>query len=182
MSSGKRRIFIAFIFIAFIFIAFIFICWRKRCPQHNMKQIMLHLDSRFGAKSITSPNSGAYGNPYTSPIKAAEPFEPGSLSIKERQVVGTERAAITRQAFISRSQRSFANGWQDTHSHKGDQLPPYSGPALPTLQAYRPEPGAESPVTSIDSENSIQLSTYSSPRSSSKTKISPLPPISVPLS
>lgn len=161
-----------------IIIAVIFIWYRKRHGRNQMKRLTSPLDSRFGAMNITAPNSGSYGHPYVnSSIKEPQKFEPSSLSTKERQVLGLDRPEATRQSSIARSRTPSANDWHDTGSHKDNQLPPYSGSGVPAHQAYI----SESPVTSIDSNNTFQMSTYSSPRSSPRNKIVPPPPaINVP--
>lgn len=137
-----------------------------------MRGLTSPLDSRFGAKNITSPNSGAYGNPYTGPsIKISHPFNQPSFPGEEQQALRFERPNATRQASISKSIGSPSLS-SDGSYYKTPPLPPYSASGIPTHQAYIPTAVPESPATTIDSSNNYQLSDYSTP------KVSPsnLPP------
>jgi len=159
-----------------IIVSIVIVCFRKHRHLLRMQRLSSPLDSRFGAKNITSPNSGSYGNPYTRPtVKISQPFDADSLSSKERQVLGIERPSAKRDSSNSRTQGS-ANGWSDESSQRSNQLPPYTGPGIPIHQAYIPEPVPESPVTSIASSNNWEMSTYSSPEPTPKNIPQVLPP------
>lgn len=156
----------------------IFVYCRKR-RDRTRRLLISPLDPRYGAKNITSPTDGAYGNPYAdSPLKVTEPFHLSTLSSKERQVLGLDRPAIPNNASITKSQASSSPVSPDADYIRdaGWHLPPYSASRG---QAYIPEYDAGSRVTSIDSSNTFQMSTYSTPQASPTRSIPP-PPVHVP--
>jgi len=166
----------------------LFVCLQKHRYLLRMKKLNSPLDSRFGAKNITSPQSGAYGNPYNSPPIASHTFNPHTLSVKERAVLGLQTSQNPSE--------SHAKEWQQDskYSTPNSSLPPYSGGGIPAHQAYNPAISPGSPVTSIASstndnhddhedENSYKMSSYSKPRSPpNQISSSRPPPINIKLS
>jgi len=148
--------------------AALFVCYRKHRDRNRMSRLKSPLDSRFGAPNITSPNIGAYGNPYAAPaVSPPQPFDQSSLSVKERQVMGLQKPVGSRH--ISSPSYPTPKSWEGTSQPTNNHLPPYSPPGMPTHQAYIPNGPAmvpESPVTSIASSGTYQNSPYSSPRPS----------------
>lgn len=127
-----------------------FLCCRNRLALKKLRGLNSGFDSRFGAPNITSPNSGAYGNPYSTslPINAA-PVQP---------FVGSH----TPSRSIDLNEIKDEQHWQNrTEYTQQIQLPLYSPPSkIPTHQAYIP--------TSPTGSHSTQFSNspYHSPQSS----------------
>ena len=148
--------------------AALFVCYRKKIDGRRTKKLKSPLDPRFGAHNITSPNTGAYGNPYTVPAgKESPPFDVSSLSVKERQVLGLQQSV--GPGHISTQSNPHPKTWESTTLPSNSHLPPYSPPGMPTHQAYIPNFPAmapESPVTSIASSGTYQISPYPSPKTS----------------
>ena len=148
--------------------AALFVCYRKYRDGNRMTKLKSPLDSRFGAQNITSPNSGAYGNPYAAPaVKLSPPFDVSSLSVKERQLLGLQQPVGSRH--ISSPSYPPPKAWEGTTQQPNNNLPPYSPPGMPFHQAYIPNVPAtvpESPVTSIASSGTYQNSPHHSPNPS----------------
>jgi len=164
VSGGLLLIFI---------VAAVFLYYRKRQGGRRMKQLKSPLDARFGATNITSPNNGAYGNPYASPpiTVAQDYYNHESLSSKERHVLGMDvPIALERPPRRQASKRQEAT----PSPPLGNHLPPYSPPSIPTHKAYITDPftspftspSPDSPATTNNSDNAYQMSNYSSPRPS----------------
>lgn len=141
-----------------------------------MKKLSSPFDSRFGSASISSPNEGAYGNPYASPpTQTSQTFNPSTtFSPKELTAMGMEMPN-----FLKPDPNSHAiaeQGWHDTHAHfeaTQKQMPTYT--VIPTHQAYIPS--SRVPISPVDSSNTsqtYQVSAYAPSQSSTKT---PSPPI-----
>lgn len=135
-----------------------------------MRQIKSPLDSRFGAKNITAPTSGAYGSPFASPYappptKPERQSERKSILQKSRFIFFDEQPPCGETPTtgsrlpISRPFPSPTSSWTLAPSQRSNNPPPYSGPPQHTV----PDPAAESPRTSIESGNSVRMSTYSYP-------------------
>jgi len=148
--------------------AALFVCYRKYRDRNRMSKLRSPLDSRFGAQNITSPNSGAYGNPYAPPtVRVSQPFDASTLSVKERQVLGLQQPVGSRH--ISTPSYPQPKAWENTRQPPNHHLPPYSPPGMPIHQAYIPNTPAtvpESPVTSIASSGTYHNSPYTSPKPS----------------
>jgi len=122
-------------------------CLHRRRKASNMTRLRSPLDSRFGSKSITSPNSGAYGNPYARPlVNVNENFTANGL--EELEMATPLPSAKAHANPLTRS--------------RGDtkRLDTSSVRVMPTHQAYIPgvtSPG--SPSTNIaNSANSHNTS------------------------
>lgn len=144
-----------------IVIAILYVCWRKRQNLQATKRLTSPLHSRFGATNITSPNDGAYGNPYTAPrVKISQPNSHSPQPF-------LEKPAMVRQPSNSRSHTPVPT-WPNTEPQKSTHLPLYSAAAIPTHPAYIsvPDPVPESPCTSIASSNNFPMRSYSSSQNS----------------
>jgi hypothetical protein len=76
-----------------IILAILYWLARRQRFKH-MKGLDSGFDERFGAPNITSPNSGAYGNPYASPAVHSAPLRGRLLMIKitpKGRVTGRDR-------------------------------------------------------------------------------------------
>lgn len=105
-----------------------FLCCRNRLKLKKLRGLNSGFDSRFGAPNITSPNSGAYGNPYsTSPPINAEPMQP---------FTGSHAPSRSRELNDTKDDEH----WQNRPEYGQQiQLPLYSPPSkIPTHQAYIP--------------------------------------------
>ncbi|EHL03567.1 hypothetical protein M7I_0208 [Glarea lozoyensis 74030] len=100
----------------------------------HMKGLNSGFDERFGAPNITSPNSGAYGNPYASPAVHSAPlqFVPG----------GHSRKASHDQDYVERK-----GDWQGHNLPFQRQIGSLPQTQMPTHQAYIPKSPAESHST-----------------------------------
>jgi hypothetical protein len=193
-TSSKRKgglsqgavigIAVAAVVLVLIAIAVLFICFRKRRHNKGMKGLSSPLHARFGAADITSPVDGAYGNPYSVPqVHAIQPFDPTAFSKKELTVLKDAQEVLAKH---QPGTPPFNSNWQNALA---TSVPVYSGPAIPTHQAYIPgHSGPVSPANTADSmeTESTNLKSYASSKSSPKTathtaKAIP-PPIHVPKS
>jgi hypothetical protein len=152
--------------------------YNRKKHHRSMKRLTSPLDSRFGSKSISTPNCGSYGNPYTSPpIQAAQTFNSTAISPDELRALGLEMPNFSKLDPISRG--VGGDGWQDAHAHleaTRGQLPTYT--AIPAHHAYIPAAHAPiSPATSTNTNTTYQVSSNGSSRSSPKNLP---PPIKVP--
>ena len=155
-----------------------FVCYRKKSHARSMKRLNSPLDPRFGAKSISTPNSGSYGNPSSSSsMQLSQKYEATALSPSERRALGLELPEFLKTNPTSTI--ITAEGWQDAHAHleaTQDQLP--TNTALPAHQAYIPAAQAPKfPAATTKLDITSQVSSCVPSRSSPKD---PPPPIKVP--
>lgn len=160
---------VGLVVLAIFAIALLFICYRKRRYNKSIKRLTSPLDPRFGSKNISSPNSGAYGNPYASPpTEASQKFDPSALSAKELQALELQIPNFSKQYPNARVSSEEDGSWQDAHAHleaTQGALPSYA--IIPIHQAYIPATHAPvSPATSTNTSNTYQMSSYPSSRSS----------------
>ncbi|KAH8598094.1 hypothetical protein B0O99DRAFT_738941 [Bisporella sp. PMI_857] len=172
----------AAVFLAIV-IAVLFVCFRKYQDKRQMKRLRSPLDSRFGAENISAPTNGAYGSPYpNTTVKVSQPFDASELSVKERQALGLKQPVSSRH--ISQPTFPAPQSFEETRKPPStQQLPPYSPPGMPTHRAYIPTTATvpESPVTSIASNGTYQMSALSTPNTSPKYTPSTQPPPQLPL-
>jgi hypothetical protein len=139
-----------------------FICYRKFRHNRSMRQLRSPLDSRFGSKTISSPNSGAYSNPHVTPPKESpQSFDTSALSQKELKALGLQIPNFSKQHPNSTVPSEEDRTWQDsrahfeaTHNTTQNQLPAYS--TIPAHQAYIPS--AFGSVPSTDTNNTFRMS------------------------
>lgn len=157
---------VAIVVLVVIAIAVLFVCVRKRRDTKGMKGLSSPLHSRFGAKDITSPVDGAYGNPYSVPqVHAIQPFDPTAFSKGELAVLKGAQDVLAKH---QPGTPPFSSNWQDALA---TSVPVYNGPAIPTHQAYIPgHSGPVSPANTADSmeTESTNLKSYASSKSSPK--------------
>ncbi|RDL35225.1 uncharacterized protein BP5553_07156 [Venustampulla echinocandica] len=119
--------------------AIIFIYCRKRRALDHLKALNSPLDSRFGATNITSPNAGAYGNPYggSPPINAAP-----------LQLYNAPKSRLSKDQITHVGEVKDQNSWHRYSPSHSDSQPPVYVPSstIPTHQAYIASP-AESHST-----------------------------------
>lgn len=99
-----------------------------------MKGLNSGFDERFGAHNITSPNAGAFGNPYASPNLNAAPLQ--------YVTDGNSRNVSHNQEFSERK-----GGWQGQNLQLQHQFTSPLKTQIPTHQAYIPKSPAESHST-----------------------------------
>lgn len=117
----------------------LFIYCRKRRALDRLKGLNSPLDSRFGATNITSPNAGAYGNPYggSPPINAAP-----------LQLYNAPKSRLSKDQITHYGEAKDHNSWHRYSPSHSDSQPPMYAPSstIPTHQAYISSP-AESQST-----------------------------------
>jgi hypothetical protein len=151
-------------------IAILFVCFRKRRNSKRMSKLQSPLDPRFGAKNITSPHKGDFGNPYASPPITVTELQHNPYSAKELAVLGhgplDQKSPPTAHSPYSKEYDS-----QEPHALSMNppayKSPTFSGATIiPTHQAYIPNPQI-SPAASTTTTNTYQTSfssAHSSPR------------------
>lgn len=149
---------------------------RKRILRHRMDRLRSPLDPRFGAKNITSPNNGAYGNPYASPsINVKESYIGSAGTAKELAVIDPLLVHTSHRAETKPTKHEQL--YLDTDSSASS--PPYPGTVMPTHQAYYADPYASiSPTTSVTTSRATSSTYYvsNSPPTSKKTSPKTIPP------
>ncbi|CAG8977756.1 hypothetical protein HYALB_00010977 [Hymenoscyphus albidus] len=159
IAVGLGALLVAVILISYLY------CRNRRSPK-TLRGLNSGFDSRFGASNITSPNSGAYGNPYsTSPPLNVAPMHIPSRSRDLNEIKDEQH-------------------WRKKTEHAQQiQLPLYSPPSqIPTHQAYIPPSptGTHSTHFSISPHSSAKsspeypshLMTPTNPRSVLRTPLS----------
>jgi hypothetical protein len=99
-----------------------------------MKGLNSGFDERFGAPNITSPNAGAYGNPYADPAVTSAPL----------QFVGNGHSI---NAFHDQDYSERKGPWQGHNLQLHRPVAPSSHTQIPTHQAYIPKSPTESHST-----------------------------------
>ena len=143
-----------------IILVILYCCARRQRLQHMRKGLNSGFHERFGAPNITSPNSGAYGNPYANPAVASAPlqFVPGSHS---RDVSHDQDYIEHKGGRSLQPQRPIISAPQTqmpTHQAYIPISPPQT--QMPAHQAYIPKSPAGSHSTQFS------MSTLPSARSS----------------
>ena len=129
-----------------VVLANLYLISQRRRLKH-VKGLNSKFDERFGAPNITSPNAGAFGNPYASPAAHAAPIQ--------YVAGGHSRNGSYDQGF---SKRKGSWQGQNLQLHPTVMSPPQC--RMPTHQAYVPKSPAESHSTQFS------MSPYPSARNS----------------
>jgi hypothetical protein len=106
----------------------------RRRRSKYMKGLNSDFNERFGAPNITSPNAGAYGNPYADSAVTSAPLQFGGG--------GHSRNASHNQEYSERK-----GPWQGQNSQFHRPVTPPPQTQIPTHQAYIPKSPTESHST-----------------------------------
>ncbi|KAH6684369.1 hypothetical protein B0J14DRAFT_10593 [Halenospora varia] len=174
MSQGTIiGIVVSIVFVLLLIFSVTFLCLRKARERRRQKELASPLDPRYGAPNITSPNDGAYGNPYTGlPVKSPD----------LNQTTPNERTRFSQPTPMFPLDYKREQEWRDSGSQSNSIPPSYTSPKLPTHQAYIParSPGIGpiSPASSGTGSIGRSREAYVPPATFSKRTQAHLSPIS----
>ncbi|KAH8683111.1 hypothetical protein BGZ60DRAFT_212411 [Tricladium varicosporioides] len=175
MSQGTIiGIVVSIVFILLLIFSVTFLCLRKSRERRRQKELASPLDPRYGAPNITSPNDGAYGNPYTGlPVKSPD----------LNQATPNEQTRFNQPTLMFPLDHKREQEWKDSESQNSSIPPSYTSPKLPTHQAYIPtrSPGIGpiSPISSSAGSIGRSREAYVPPATFGKRTQAHLSPISV---